>query len=81
MGFGKPVGMLSNMARNLSKSAGSERYPPTSSAKTVDKEESRAPAEKPVSLHPLGFEEVVKNLLRVKGPRGKLGRNDGETND
>ncbi len=51
------------------------------SAKTVDKEESRAPAEKLVSLRPLGFEEAVKNLLRVKGLRGKLGRNDGETND
>ena len=43
--------------------------------------DDKKPAEKPISLHPLGFEEAVKNLLRVKGLRGKLGRNDGETND
>ncbi len=49
----------------------------------TDKHESedKKPAEKPVSLHPLGFEDAVKNLLRVKDLRGKLGRNDGETND
>ncbi len=45
------------------------------------KSEDKKPAEKPISLHPLGFEEAVKNLLRVKGLRGKLDRNDGETND
>ena len=28
--------------------------------------ESRKPAEKPISLRPLEFEEAVKNLLRVK---------------
>ena len=32
--------------------------------------EKPAPAEKPVSLHPLKFEEAVKDLLRVK-PRPK----------
>ncbi len=53
----------------------------TSASELVDKKESHAPAEKPVSLHPLGFEEAVKNLLLVKDLRGKLGRNDGETND
>ena len=44
-------------------------------------EDTKKPAAKPVSLHPLGFGEAVKNLLRVKDLRGKLGRNDGETND
>ena len=54
------------MARKPNKSAGSKRYPPTSSAKTVDKEESRASAEKPISLRPLEFEEAVKDLLKVR---------------
>ena len=50
--------------------------------KNVDKsEDTKKPAEKPVGLHPLEFEEVVKILLRDKDLRGKLGRNDGETND
>ena len=44
-------------------------------------EDGKKPAEMPVSMHPLGFEETVKNLLRVKDLRGKLGRNDGEIND
>ena len=30
------------------------------------KEESRKPAEKPVSLHPLKVEEAVESLLKVK---------------
>jgi hypothetical protein len=36
---------------------------------------------KPVNLHPLDFEEAVINLWQVKDLRGKLGRNDGETDD
>ena len=44
-------------------------------------EDTKNPTEKPVGMHPLGSEEAVKNLLRVKDLRGKLGRNDGETND
>ena len=39
--------------------------------KLVDKsEETKKPAEKPISLRPLKFEEAVRNLLRVK-PDGK----------
>ncbi len=30
------------------------------------------PAEKPVSLHPLEFEEAVEGLFKVKPDRGKL---------
>ncbi len=44
-------------------------------------EKTKKLAEILVSLHPFGFEEAVKYLLRVKDLRGKLGRNDGETND
>ncbi len=50
--------------------------------KIVNKsEDTKKPAEKPMNPNPLEFEEAVKNLLRVKNLRGKLGRNDGETND
>jgi hypothetical protein len=31
-----------------------------------DSEEQAKPAEKPISLHPLKFEEAVQDLLRVK---------------
>ena len=60
------------MARKPSKAVGSKRYPPISSAKTVDKEESRAPAEKPISLRPLEFEEAVAGLLRVGREGNKI---------
>ena len=60
------------MAQKRSKSAGSKRYPPTSSAKTVDNEESHAPAEKPISLRPLEFEEAVRGLLRVGRKGNKI---------
>ena len=36
-------------------------------------EETKKPAEKPISLRPLKFEEAVRNLLRVK-PDGKKSR-------
>jgi hypothetical protein len=32
----------------------------------LDSEEQAKPAEKPISLHPLKFEEAVQDLLRVK---------------
>jgi len=37
------------------------------------------PAEKPVSLHPLKFEEAVEGLLRVKS--GKNTRESGKGSD
>lgn len=38
--------------------------------KHVDKSSNaRKPAEKPVSLHPLKFEEAVADLLKVKLPK------------
>ena len=44
--------------------------------------ESSAPAtKKSAATITVSFEEAVENLLRVKDLRGKLGRNDGETND
>ena len=60
------------MARKPSKSPGLKRYPPTSTGESVDKQESRAPAEKPISLRPLEFEEAVKGLLRVGREGNKI---------
>ena len=36
------------------------------------KSEDKKPAEKPVSLRPLRFEEAVESLLRVKPEPGRL---------
>lgn len=52
------------MARKPSDSAVSRQSQPTSTGESVDKEKSRAPAEKPVSLHPLKFEEALRDLLK-----------------
>ena len=35
-----------------------------------DGREDWKPAEKPISLYPLGFEEAVRDLLRVKPDKG-----------
>ena len=35
---------------------------------------SNKPAEKPVSLHPLKFEEAVRDLLRVRPDKAKVER-------
>ena len=41
-------------------------------------EDARQPAEKPVSLHPVKFEEAVANLIRVKPDSQRhLGRSSG----
>ena len=41
--------------------------------KSVDKsEEAKKPAEKPISLRPLGFEEAVEGLFKVKPDGDKL---------
>ncbi|MBC8267401.1 MAG: hypothetical protein H8E36_01480 [Rhodospirillaceae bacterium] len=43
----------------------------------ADKIEPKKPAEKPISLKPLGFEEAVTSLLKVK-PSKKEPENGGE---
>ncbi len=42
-----------------------------------DGREDRKPAEKPISLHPLKFEEALSDLLRVKPAKKEVGRNNG----
>ena len=37
----------------------------------TDKDDKKKPAEKPISLKPLKFEEAVEGLLRVKPDRPK----------
>jgi hypothetical protein len=44
----------------------------TESGKGLDSE-AKKPAEKPISLHPLKFEEAVRDLLRVVHPRKGVG--------
>lgn len=38
---------------------------------TFDESPESSPAEKPVSLHPLGFEKALRGLLKVKQAKGK----------
>ena len=44
-------------------------------SKNKKPDKAMKPAEKPVSLHPLKFEEAVKNLLKVEP--GKRGGSNG----
>ena len=46
-----------------------------------DKDEKKKPAEKPISLKPLKFEEAVEGLLKVKPTPAKIGEAGGESND
>jgi len=36
--------------------------------KAKQKEQERGPASKPLSLYPLGFEEVIRDVLTIKPP-------------
>ncbi len=42
-------------------------------------EDKQKPAEKPISLAPLKFEEAVEGLLRVKSGREEPGKGDDKT--